>query len=89
VEIHVSELYGDFRPAENASAVLAMRLEFFDAPNGIPGKAILQREYERKIPLKARTAAALIDGWNQGLAQILDTAVQDFGRGDLNNSKPE
>jgi hypothetical protein len=89
VEIHVSELYGDFRPAENAMAVLAMRFEFFDAPNGIPGKALLQREYERKIPLKARTADALIDGWNQGLAQILDSVMVDFGRGDLSNSKPQ
>jgi|ERR1700722_3364993 len=88
VEIQVSEMYGDFRPAENASAVLAMRFEFFDAPHGTPGKAILQREYERKIPLKARTADALIDGWNQGLAQILDSAMLDFGRGDVSAAKP-
>ena len=88
VEIHVSELYGDFRPATNATAVLAMRFDFFEAPHGIPGKAILQREYSREIPLKARTAAALVDGWNQGLAQILDSAMLDFGRSDENTSKP-
>jgi len=88
VEIDVGQLYGDFRQAENATAVLSMRFEFFDAPNGVPGKAILQREYARKIPLKARTADALIDGWNQALAQILASAMLDFGRSDANTPKP-
>jgi ABC-type uncharacterized transport system auxiliary subunit len=80
VEIHVSQLYGDFRPAQQATAVLAMRFVFFDAPHGNPGKVILQQEYTRAIPLKARTAAALIESWNQALAQILESAMQDFGR---------
>jgi len=80
VEIHVGQLYGDFRQSEKATAVLAMRFVFFDAPNGIPGNVILQREYARDIPLKARTAAALIEGWNQALAEILNSAMLDFGR---------
>jgi cholesterol transport system auxiliary component len=79
VEIQVGQLYGDFRPSANAAAVLAVRFNFIDAPGGVPGKAILQREYSRTIPLKARTAAALIEGWNQALAQILDSAMVDFG----------
>jgi len=79
VEIQVGQLYGDFRPSETASAVLAMRFVFFDAPNGIPGEVILQREYSRVVPLKARTPAALIEGWNRALAQILDSAMLDFG----------
>lgn len=81
VEIHVTELYGDFRQSEPARAVLAMGFVFFDSPNGVPGKVILQREYRRDIPLSARTAAALIEGWNQALAQILDSAVLDLERG--------
>jgi len=88
VEIHVGQLYGDFRQSENATAVLAMRFVFFDAPNGIPGNVILQQEYSRDIPLNARTAAALIEGWNQALAQILDSAALDFGRADANAPKP-
>lgn len=88
VEIHVSQLYGDFRPAEPAKAVLAMSFVFFDAPNGVPGKVILQREYTRDIPLQERTAAALIAGWNQALAQILDSAMRDFGQSDTNAPKP-
>jgi ABC-type uncharacterized transport system auxiliary subunit len=88
VEIHVSQLYGDFRPSEKATAVLTMRFVFFDAPNGVPEKVILQREDSRNIPLKARTAAALIEGWNQALAQILDSTVQDAGLFDANAPKP-
>jgi ABC-type uncharacterized transport system auxiliary subunit len=88
VEIHVSQLYGDFRPSESATAVLSIRFVFFDAPNGVPAKVILQREYSRNIPLKARTAAALIEGWNQALAQILDLAALDFGLADANTPKP-
>jgi cholesterol transport system auxiliary component len=88
VEIQVSQLYGDFRPSESATAVLAMRFVFFDAINGLPGKVIFQREYPRDIPLKSRTAAALIEGWNQALAQILDSAMQDFGRAAADGPKP-
>ncbi len=88
VEIHVGQLFGDFRQSETPTAVLAMRFVFFDAPNGIPGKVILQQEYTREIPLKARTAEALIEGWNQALAQILDSAVLDFGHITANAPNP-
>jgi len=80
VEIQVSQLYGDFRQTGTANAVLAMRFVFFDAPKGVPGKVILQQEYSRSVPLEARNPAALIKGWNQALAQILDAAALDFGR---------
>jgi hypothetical protein len=88
VEIQVAQLYGDFRSSEHPTAVLAMRFVFFDSPYGIPGKVILQQEYARAIPLKARTAPALIDGWNQALAEILDSATLDFARVDTNAPKP-
>jgi uncharacterized lipoprotein YmbA len=80
VEIHVTQLYGDFRPSREAAAVLAMRFLFFDAPQGIPGKVLFQQEYARALPLKTRSAAALIEGWNQALDQILQAAMSDFGR---------
>jgi len=79
-EIHVIQLYGDFRSSKPAKAVLTMSFVFLDAPDGITGKLLLQREYSRGIPLKARTPAALIEGWNQALAQILDAAASDVER---------
>ncbi len=88
VEIQVGQLYGDCRQLENPTAVLAMRFVFFDATNGVPGKAVLHREYSRRIPLKARTASALMEAWNQALAQILGSTMLDFERGDTKPSNP-
>jgi uncharacterized lipoprotein YmbA len=88
VEIHVDQLYGDFQQPGHAAAVLAMRLAFFDSANGVPGKVLLEQGYSRDIPLKAPTAAALIEGWNQALGQILDSALLDFGRAGTNAPKP-
>ncbi|HTA31249.1 MAG TPA: ABC-type transport auxiliary lipoprotein family protein [Candidatus Cybelea sp.] len=88
LEVHVTQLYGDFRPGESASAVLAVRFEFFDAPHGVPGKALLQREYASKVVLKERTAVALMAGWNEGLAQILDSTGSDLERLNANGQKP-
>jgi len=88
VEIHVAQLYGDFRPLENPAAVLAIRFVFFDAQNGFPGKVILRRECSRRVPLKARTPSALMEAWNQALAQILDSTVLELGRNDANSPNP-
>jgi hypothetical protein len=78
VEISVSQLFGDFRQPEHPAAVLAMRFVFFDAPSGIPGKVLLQKEYSRTTPLRAPTAAALMAGWNQALGEILGQLAIDF-----------
>jgi hypothetical protein len=80
VEISVSRLFGDFRQPEHPAAVLTMQFVFFDALNGVPGKAIFQKDYSRRIPLAAPTAAALMDGWNQALAEILAEVSTDFRR---------
>ena len=70
-EISVPELYGDFRRPRDAAALLTLRILLFDSPNGVPAKLILEREYSRRIPLKARNPEVLIAGWNEALAQIL------------------
>ena len=70
-EINVLELYGDFQRPRQAAAILRLRILLFDSPNGIPAKLILEREYSRRIPLKARTPEAIMSGWNEALAQIL------------------
>ena len=80
VEIIVNQLFGDFRQPKHPAAVLTMQFVFFDAPKGIPGKVILQQEYSRSMPLDAPTAAALMDGWNRALAEILAGVSTDFHR---------
>jgi len=79
-EIIVNQLFGDFRQPEHPAAVLTMQFVFFDAPKGVPGKVILQQEYSRSMPLDAPTAAALMDGWNRALAEILAEVSTDFRR---------
>ena len=65
-----------------------MRFVFLDTSNGVPGQFLLQREYSRGIPLKTRTPAALVEGWNQALIQILDSAALDVERLDAIAPKP-
>ncbi len=78
-EISVLELYGDFRKSQQPAAVLTLRVLWFDSPNGIPGKLVLEREYSRRIALKARTPDAVMAGWNEALAQTLAQLVSDVG----------
>jgi len=84
VEIHISRLFGDFRQAAHPLAILTMQFTFLDAPKGVPGKVIFQREYSRSISLSAPSAAALMKGWDQALGEILPEVSSD-----LWNSEPE
>ena len=77
-EIRVTRLYGDFRQPQCPAAVLTIHFLFFDAPNALPGRVLLEREYARSIPLKSATPAALMDGWNQALTQVLTQVISDF-----------
>jgi cholesterol transport system auxiliary component len=79
-EISVSQMFGDFRQPAHPMAVLTVRFVFFDASNGVPAKVILQQEYSRSIPVSAPNAAALMDGWNRALAEILTEVSSDFLR---------
>jgi hypothetical protein len=81
-EIRVTRLYGDFRQPQGPAAVLTIRFLFFDAPNAIPGRVLLEREYARSITLKSATPGALMEGWNQALTQVLTQVISDFGHSD-------
>lgn len=78
-EISVSQLYGDFRKLTEPASVLAMHFIFFAVrDDGQPGKVLLQKSYQQRIPLKQRTAAQVIAGWNQGLQKILTAVGEDL-----------
>lgn len=83
VEINVSQLYGDFRQKDHPSAVMTIRFIFLSAPNGIADKVLFQKEYSRSLLLKENAAAALIEKWNQALAEILAEVSSDFSSLDL------
>jgi ABC-type uncharacterized transport system auxiliary subunit len=77
LDVRVSELYGDFRDPGQPAAVLSLHLRFFTVENGRAAKTFLQKDYSRRAPLKQNTAAALVAGWDQALAQIMAEAVSD------------
>ena len=71
-EISVRELYGDFRPGRTPAAVLAMRFLLIQSPRA---RLLWEKTFTRQIPLKERSASALMRGWNTGLHQILAEAA--------------
>lgn len=77
-EIYIDQLYGDFRNPAQPAAVLSARVLFFADRNGVPDKAAFQKDYTFRVPLKARTAAALMNGWNQELDQLIQKAIAEF-----------
>ena len=81
VEIDVPQLYGDFRNHAAPAAVLAMHLVCFEASKGRPGKMLSQNTYSQKVPLQARTAAALMAGWNRALERIMSEAAAGLAAG--------
>jgi hypothetical protein len=78
LEVDVKQLYGDFRKGTQPSAVLEMQFIFFKATNGTPADVLFEKQYARRVSLTARTAAAVIVGWNEALKQIVTEAAADF-----------
>lgn len=78
LEVHISELYGDFRQSGQLAAVLSMRMLFFDAGSEKMHQPFLEKNYLRRVPLQQKTAAALVAGWNQALAQTMAEVASDL-----------
>lgn len=77
MEISVPQLYGDFHDRTHPIAVLEMHFMATTSTNGSPN-VLLQKDYTEKIPLHARTAAALMAGWNEALQRITAHAATDL-----------
>jgi cholesterol transport system auxiliary component len=82
----VNALYGDFRNADTARAVL--EIEFF-LSSDMPAKpgVLMQKRYAQSIPLTGRSPEALVRSWNQGLEQILTALAADLKAAALKDSK--
>jgi ABC-type uncharacterized transport system auxiliary subunit len=78
LDIYVSELYGDFRSSARPAAVLSLGMRFFLIENDKPAKVLLQKDYSRSIPLKQNTAAAVVAGWDEALAEIMAAVAADL-----------
>lgn len=65
----VIDLYADYRDQNKPRAVLTVQSVLFDV-SGEP-KIIMNKTLQQNIPLRAKTSAALIQGWNVGLNSLL------------------
>ncbi len=73
----VDELYGDFRADDPGRAVLAMSFVMRQDAAGKP-QAIFRKQYEKAIPLQARSPESLVQAWNRALEQIIVELVSDL-----------
>jgi hypothetical protein len=77
-EVHVEELYGDFRTPQEPKAVLAIRFLFRGSVQEFSHKGLFDKEYREAIPLQARTAQAVMAGWNEALGRIVAAVLADL-----------
>jgi hypothetical protein len=78
MEVHVSELYGDFSQPGKGAAVLSVRIAVFRQDNNGNRRPVFQNDYTRRIALKKNTAADVMAGWNEALDQIMTDFIGDL-----------
>lgn len=78
MEVSIEQLYGDFRDRAHPQAVLQMRFLVFKKEGRGHDEVVLQKTYWGRVPLKARTAAAVVAGWNEALEHIMKELTADL-----------
>jgi cholesterol transport system auxiliary component len=73
----VNALYGDFRNLDQPRAVLEMEFFVTSEIATKPG-IMMQKRYQKSIPISGRSPEALVKGWNEALAEILTSLVADL-----------
>jgi uncharacterized lipoprotein YmbA len=82
VEVAVSKLEGELRPG-GSSAVLTLRFRVFSDPGSARVLSeVLLKTYSKTMPIARSTAKDVVNGWNQGLAEIMAEFQTDL-RGSL------
>ncbi len=83
LEISVTQMYGDFRNKSQPTAVLEMHFVLFQ-PTQRFGRGeklgsglVFQKTYAQRIPLKERTANAVVEGLNEALGHIVSRFASD------------
>ncbi len=77
LEGNVLSLYGDY--SNNASPKAVMAIQVFLMENiSARSEILFQKTYRQEIPLPENTTAALINGWNEALRQILTALEADL-----------
>jgi len=78
VEVHASELSGDFRRKDDAAGVLGLEFLVLSAPGSADPVPLLRREYLRRKRIPSRSAAAVVVAWNQALSEVMQDFLADL-----------
>ena len=71
IEVSVSKLEGELGP-NGSAAVLTLRFRVFADRDSARGPSeILLKTYSKTIPISRSTAKDVVNGWHQGLAEIM------------------
>lgn len=78
VEVHASELSGDFRRKDDAAGVLGLEFLVLPAPGSADPVPLLRKEYFRRKRIPSRSAAAVVVAWNQALSEVMQDFLADL-----------
>lgn len=77
LEGDVLGLYGDYTNRSQPVAVIKTRFFFIDDADGA-AKVLCVKQYDHSESLNSADPAALVDGWNKGIAVILKQLTSDM-----------
>jgi hypothetical protein len=79
IEPFASDLCGDFSNPGDPVAVLTLQFRVLAPAAGTtPARELLLRTYSQRVRLDQRTAAAVVAGWNAGLAAMMKEFLGDL-----------
>lgn len=79
LEIIIYSLYGDFRNSSQPYAFLEMQFKLYEE-SLLESKLILQMDYNKKIQIQNDSPESLVEGWSQGLKEILENYSKELIR---------
>jgi len=79
-ELQVTEMYGDFRQANDMAAVVSMRFVLLGKGQGGQAKAAFSKMYSRRVRLQERTAGGVVRGLQQAFAECFGALREDLLR---------
>jgi len=77
IEGNLVALYGDFRDGENPRAVMEIEYLVMDI-KPIEPRIVFSKSYRESIAIPESTADALVNGWNEGLKNILSAFTENI-----------
>jgi hypothetical protein len=78
IDCDLTELYGDFQNPSRPEAVVTIAAQVFH--NTDKGRVlVLRKNLTQRVPVAARTPAALIEAWNEGLRVELNLLLRALG----------